>query len=198
MQANLMDTSGLPEKVQRGSLPSAFLFRRHRCIYSHMMSSFLSDSADKKHLFPLEQLPLKLATHLLSALWEDRAAPLLTKAKTTAQSCNEKVPAVAQDQLNAALQMNLRTWHTGFNTGLRELLPQDFMSMLRKFCNVQNDMWLILWRNGMKPLTVSTAMSSSNTCHCNCSHALCASPVLKKQCSITMHSTLKPRPEMQN
>lgn len=66
------------------------------------------------------------------------------KAKTTAQSCSEKVPAVAQDQLSAALQINLRTWHTGFSTGTREMLPQDFMSMLRKFCSVQNDMWMIL------------------------------------------------------
>lgn len=66
------------------------------------------------------------------------------KAKTSAQSWSEKVPAVAQDQLSAALQMDLGTWHAGFNTGTREMLPQDFMSMLRKFCNVQNDMWMIL------------------------------------------------------
>jgi len=66
------------------------------------------------------------------------------KAKTTAQSCSEKVPAVAEDQLSAALRMDLGTWHTGFNTGTGEMLPQDFMSMLRKFCYVQNDMWMIL------------------------------------------------------
>lgn len=66
------------------------------------------------------------------------------KAKTTAQSCSEKVSAVAQDQLSAALQMDLGTWHAGFNTATREMLPQDFMLKLRKFCNVQNDVQMIL------------------------------------------------------
>lgn len=74
--------STLLEKVWRGCVFHLHFSLEDTDIYSYMMSSFLSDSADKKHFFPLEKLPLKLATRLLSALWADRAVLWLMKAKT--------------------------------------------------------------------------------------------------------------------
>lgn len=93
----------------------------------------------KKPLLPLGKsvLPLKLATHLLSALREGRAAAWLVMVKITARSCQEDVPSTV-------VSADLRTGDRRVHTGTREMLPWDFMLRLRKFCNVQNDMGMIL------------------------------------------------------
>lgn len=67
------------------------------------------------------------------------------KAKITAQRCGERAAAVAQDQLRAALQMAWGAWRTGFNSGMREVLPQGFTFLLgdAAVCNGR----MILCRN---------------------------------------------------
>lgn len=128
-------------EAERLCLPPVCAFRGQRCIYSHTRNSYLSGSAGKKKkpLLPLgkSMLPLKLATHLLSALREGRAAAWLVMVKITAWSCQEDVPS-------AVVPADLGTGDRGVHTGTREMLPWDFMLRLRKFCNVQNDMGMIL------------------------------------------------------
>lgn len=178
MQANLMDTLSLPEEVRRGcvfhlhfSLEDTDVFILTWWAVSCLILLTKSTSSPWKSCLRSRQP--------ISAPWEDRAAPCLMKVETTAP-----LRKFLLWHRTSWVLLYGWTWEHGIQDSI---LGQGRCAMCRMTC-------VILWRNGMKPSTVSTAMSSSSTCHCNCSHALCASPFLKGYCSVT----LKPNPEMQN